>query len=191
MHLLSLICDPDRDPGISHWHSRRCFFGTDGTGFVLVLHERNSLPSRNQAHFSEPFETAEDGRERLRIDVVGQISDEKDLVRREILVWDDSRRGRTGGFEASPARSFRWSAAVSLLSSSWSFEFLLCLEGFLCLSSLCSINELASVPDSYDLSASNATGLNEPFSANRRRLCASNSSGPSWCRTAASLRVFA
>lgn len=191
MHLLSLICDPDRDPGIPHRHSRRCLLGTDGARLVLVLDERNPFPSRDQPHFSETFETAEDGRERLRIDIVGQISNEEDLVRREILVWNDGRRSSTGGFETSATSGFRRSATVGLLSSSWSFEFLLCLEGLLRLSSFCSIDELISVSSLCGVSVSNATESDEPFSANRRRLCASSSSGPSWCRTAASLRVFA
>lgn len=136
---MSLVSNPNRPAIVPHRHPRRCLLRADGTRLVLVLDERNPLAARHQPHLAEAFEAAEDGGKGIRVDVVGQVSQEQDLVRREVFVGDDGGSGRSGGLESSAPGCFRWTTGVgrSRANTGGSLQLLLRLERFLGLLSFC------------------------------------------------------
>lgn len=109
---------------------------SDSTRFILVLHKRNPPTPRHHTDLTKALETAEEIRESDSIAVVGQVLDEENFVGGQVLVGNNSGRGRTGWLETSASCCLRWAAR---LLSTWSGAFeplLLCFEGFLLVCSM-------------------------------------------------------
>lgn len=127
--LLPLERNANRLALISHGHSRGSLLRTDSARLGLVLDESNTLPARNQSDFLESFEPAKDRAETLLGGIVGQFPQEENLVRGQVLVWDDGGGGTGCWLQAGALCSLGW--ACRLGGSGGALEFLLGFEGFL------------------------------------------------------------
>lgn len=126
--LLPLEGNADRLPLLSHRHARGSFLRTDRTGLALVLDKGNPLATRHQTHLLEALEAAKHGREALLVGGVGQVTQEENLVGREILVGDDSRGGTAGGLETGAFGGFGGASSVG--GARGSLELLLGFKSF-------------------------------------------------------------
>lgn len=125
---MSLVRDPNGLAIVSHRHSRCSFLRANSPGLVFVLDESNSLSSRHQSGFDEPFEATKHGSKRLLVRIVGNIPQEQNLVRGKVFVWDNGRRCTSGRLETGTLGRLGWSGSIDRTGGT--FEFLLSLEGF-------------------------------------------------------------
>lgn len=126
---LTLIRNLDSLPRLSQNHARCILFGGYCPLLRLVLDERYPLAAGDSSRLPEPLEAAKNGRQGLHVVGVGQVLDEEDLVRRQILVGDHGGSRGVGGLEAGTTRGFRRAGSYILGSTSP-------LESFLLLESL-------------------------------------------------------
>lgn len=92
--LLSLVRNLHDLTAITQRHTSRIFLRTNSTRLGLVLNESNPLPTRHQSNLPEALKPTKDGRQRIDIITIGQVLHEKNLVRRQVFIRDNSRTGR-------------------------------------------------------------------------------------------------
>jgi len=103
-HLLSLIRDLHDLRSITQRHTSGILLRADRTRLSLILNKRNSSSSGHQSYFPKALESTKDSSQSIDIVLLGQVLDEQDLVRRQILVWDDSSCTSVRGLETSATR---------------------------------------------------------------------------------------
>lgn len=133
--LLSLVSNPNRLATLPHRHPRGSLLGTDSARLVLVLDERNSLSARHQSDLLESLEASKNSSKTLLVRRVGEVPQEQNLVGREILVRDDSRRRTAGGLETSSLGGFGRTRRVG--GAGGTLELLLSFESLVSLFALC------------------------------------------------------
>lgn len=67
-------------------NARRSLLSANSRTLILVLHERNPLPSRHHTNFLESWKPAEDRADVIPAVVFRQVSQEQGLARRKVLV---------------------------------------------------------------------------------------------------------
>lgn len=198
-HLLPLIRDLHCLLAALERHSCRVLLGRYGALLGFVLDEGDPLPAGHQTHLAETVEAAENLRKRIHGEVVGEVLNEENLVRRQVLVGNNRGGGRSGGLESSAARGLRGSGGevwgCSGSTGDWPLETLLLFCGFERSFLIYATGRGRRLVRGKNTSP-NRTGVHRerealPFSARRLLRCVSNSSASPVILTVASLLVRA